>query len=84
MVQMVVWDGQLWGTSLASVPSDQRGWTDVVPVWLADPPPAALFYPHFTQPAIVPVPEPSVWALGALGGGLLLWHRRRPCLGRIP
>jgi hypothetical protein len=30
-IQMVAWDGRLWGTSLEGVPVDQLGRTDIVP-----------------------------------------------------
>jgi len=69
-LQMVAWNGILWGTSLDSVPQDQLGRTDVVFHYLAysfQP----SFTPSFTQPAIVPVPEPSTFASSALGIGVL-------------
>jgi len=80
-VQMVAWDGTLWGTNLTGVPADQLGRTDTVTVFLTYP-----FDPHiaprFTQPAIVPIPEPSVLALTVLAGAaLFVWRRRR---GRVP
>ncbi len=70
-VQMVAWDGTLWGTNLTGVPADQLGRTDIVAVFLTYPwqPQEA---PHFMQPAIVPVPEPSVLALALLAGAALL------------
>ena len=33
-VQMVAWDGSLWGTSLAQVPPDQLGRTDTLHIFL--------------------------------------------------
>jgi hypothetical protein len=72
--QMVVWDSVLWGGVLTEVPADQLGHTDIVRVFLttaAFPDVPAL--PRFTQPAIVPIPEPPVWALAVLAGlGALL------------
>jgi hypothetical protein len=70
-VQMVAWDSTFWGTTLANVPADQLGRTDVVTVFLTTGVfPDIAFVPQFTQPAIVPpIPEPSVWALGALALG---------------
>jgi len=84
-VQLVAWDSTLWGTMLAGVPADQLGRTDVVTVLLTTGVfPDGTLSPHFTQPAIVPIPEPSVWVLGLLTGGLALVsrfarrHVRRP------
>jgi hypothetical protein len=39
--------------------------------------PDNLSYPPFTQPAIVPVPEPSALALLALAGGAAWFGGRR-------
>jgi hypothetical protein len=67
-VEMLAWDGTRWGTALSAVPKDQLGMTDVVAVGLAGllgPPPPL---PHFTQSAIVPVPEPSASAMAVLAG----------------
>jgi hypothetical protein len=77
--QMVVWDGRLWGTDYASVPANQLGATDVVAVWMnCFPYPA--YAPPFSQPAIVPIPEPPAWALWLPGGALVIWLRdRRQC-----
>jgi len=74
-VQMVVWDGTVWGNSLASVPTDQLGHTDTVPIFLVSPT-SPQFFPQFTQPAVVPVPEPSVFSLIGLNGLALLLFRR--------
>ncbi len=37
-VQMVAWDGTIWGTALEGVPATQLGRTDIVPVILSCPP----------------------------------------------
>ncbi len=64
-IQMVAWDGTRWGTSLSGVPSDQLGRTDIVQHFFT-----FEFQPQspplFNQSAVVPVPEPSALALGAL------------------
>ena len=73
--QLVAWEGNLWGTSLANVPPAALGKTDIVLSGLGCFP-APLYAPPFTQPAIVPVPEPSVVALAVAGAGLLLWRSR--------
>ncbi len=79
-VQMAAWDGTLWGTNLSGVPADQLGRTDTVTVFLTYPFDPQIA-PQFTQPAIVPVPEPSVLALTFLAGAAVLvrcsvWRRR--------
>jgi hypothetical protein len=81
-VQMVAWDGTLWGTSLAGVPTDQLGRTDVVPVFLTTGVfPDVTFSPSFNQPAIVPpIPEPSTLALCVIGWGLWVIARGRKVL----
>ena len=73
-VQMLAWDGQLWGTVLEDVPLGQLGMTDIVSVPLNSPP-GTDAYPAFTQPAIVPIPEPSVVMLGILAGSLAFVSR---------
>jgi hypothetical protein len=76
-VQLLAWDSTYWGTSLAGVPSDQLGRTDVVTVLLTTGVfPDGAFAPGFTQPAVVPpIPEPSVWALAVLALGALGMRR---------
>jgi hypothetical protein len=80
-VEMLAWDGTRWGKALSGVPKDQLGMTDVVAVGLAGlfgPPPPL---PHFTQSAIVPIPEPSVLGIGIMGclfALLTVWLRKRP------
>ncbi len=81
-VQMVAWDGRVWGADLSAVPTNQLGRTDVVGVSL-NAPPAPRQPPPWTQPAIVPIPEPSVLGLTLLGAGVVLlvprpWFGRRP------
>ena len=69
--QMVVWDDRLWGGSLENVPADQLGRTDLVPVFVSVSP-APIYAPAFQQPAIVPIPEPSVSLSGVMGCAVLL------------
>jgi len=76
LVRMAAWDGTLWGTSFAGVPAGQLGYTDTVPVFLTSPT-ASPLSTQFTQPAVVPVPEPSMFALAGLGGLVLLLFGRR-------
>jgi len=76
-MQLVAWDSLLWGTSLANVPLDQLGRTDILPLMLRFPFENPVT-PYFTQPAIVPVPEPSGFALLALGGAGAWALRRKP------
>ena len=80
-VQMVAWDGTIWGNALEGVPATQLGRTEILPVILGCPPFPTLS-PGFTQPAVVPpVPEPGIMALCVLGLGTLgagvAWRRRR-------
>jgi len=75
-VQMAAWDGTVWGNSFSAVPPDQFGYTDIVPVFLVSPT-SPTDFPQFTQSAIVPVPEPSAFALIGLSGLALLLFRRR-------
>ncbi|MBI2928549.1 MAG: hypothetical protein HYY24_23010 [Verrucomicrobia bacterium] len=71
-VQMVAWDSIAWGASLASVPVDQLGRTDIVSVRLGSLLIGAPPVPFFTKPAIVPpIPEPSSVALALVGA--FLW-----------
>ena len=68
-IEMLVWDGSLWGTAFAGVPKDQFGMTDTVQVALTDPSlPGSPQDPHFTRSAIVPVPEPSGLCIATMGG----------------
>jgi hypothetical protein len=80
-VKMAAWEGELWGTSLAGVPPEWLGMTDTVRVILGGGPiPCELVsIPRFTQPAIVPIPEPPTSILGLLGGATLLVASR--CAG---
>ena len=85
-VQMAAWDGTVWGDSLAGVPANQIGYTDIVPVILASPTQPYPF-PEFTRSAVVPpVPEPNTVAMIIVGWAVLMLaaagHRRRP-MGRI-
>jgi hypothetical protein len=75
-VQMVAWDRLLWGESFSGVPADQFGRTDIVSIFLS------YFWqpvgaPTFTQAAIVPVPEPTLLALGFVGACLIILASRR-------
>src|SRR2546429_7808457 len=49
-LQLVAWDGRVWGTNYGSVPKNQLGHTDTVIVGL-DMPPGPGYDPQFTQPA---------------------------------
>ena len=78
-VQLLAWEGTYWGSSLAGVPNDQLGRTDIVTVFLTTAIfPDPYFAPLFTQPAIVPpIPEPATLALAIIGFGLLALRRRQ-------
>jgi hypothetical protein len=81
-VQMVAWDGVLWGTDLANVPSTQFGATDIVPITLAGGTPGPpVPTPEFTVPAVVPrIPEPSAANICLVGGVLAFAaYLRRLC-----
>jgi hypothetical protein len=70
-VQMVAWDGGLWGTDLANVPPTQLGATDIVPITLAGTPGGPIPIPRFTVPAVVPpIPEPSAASICLMGSAL--------------
>ena len=77
-VQLLAWDSRYWGVSLAGVPNDQLGRTDIASVLLTTGVfPDTAYLPRFTQPAIVPpIPEPSAVALCVIGWGLLMLARR--------
>ena len=88
-IQLAAWNRAVWGETFDNVPFDQFGRTDIVPHSLSysfDP----SFAPQFTMPAIVPVPEPSTWALVVLGAGALWCGARarrsksRPPSSRVP
>jgi len=84
-LEMVAWDGQLWGTSLSAVPANRLGMTDTVRVLLGGGPiPCeAIPIPFFRQPAVVPVPEPSGLAITVVCGLVALgFHAVRMRLGR--
>ncbi len=77
-VQFVAWDAGLWGTDWLAVPADQFGRTDIVQVFLTTGIfPDVTLGPQFTQPAIVPVPEPAGWALVAVAVGAAALAGRR-------
>jgi len=59
-VQLAAWDGRVWGTNFANVPTNQLGLTDIVRVEL-NVPPGFDMTPNFTQPAVVP-PAPLRFA----------------------
>ena len=75
-IQLVAWNGTLWGTTLSGVPEDQLGRTDIISHYFTyDFQPQ--FAPQFIQSAIVPIPEPSTWALVVLGAGALCFATRK-------
>ena len=55
---------------IQAVPLDQFGKTDIVSIFMTCAP-LPFQGPPFTQPAIVPVPEPSMLGLAGLGLCLL-------------
>ena len=70
-IQLVAWNGTLWGTSLSGVPQDQLGRTDIILHPFTQFPQTSVA-PLFTQGAVVPaVPEPSAVALAVVGAGVL-------------
>ena len=77
-VQFLAWDGNYWGSSLAGVPNDQFGRTDVVTVTLTTGMfPDVVVAPRFTMPAIVPpIPEPSTLGIAIIACGLFMLRRR--------
>ena len=84
-LQMVAWDGTLWGQSLSAVPLQQLGMTDTVKLLLGGGnfPCEYIPIPFFRQPAVVPVPEPSSLAIAVMVGvGIILFCSLRGCLGR--
>jgi hypothetical protein len=70
--QMIAWDGEIWGSSFQNVPSEWQGKTDVVLWSLEHPFLGTPRGPHFTVPAIVPVPEPGVLSLAFLAAAILM------------
>jgi len=65
-VQLVAWDSRQWGIDLAGVPPAWLGRTDVVSVFLTSIT-GNPQEPLWRQPAIVPIPEPTIMALAILG-----------------
>ncbi len=77
-VQLVAWNGALWGASLDQVPSDQVGRTDIAgQAFTCGSLP--IFGTGFTVPAIVPVPEPALGLPTLAITSFWLWRRRRRC-----
>jgi hypothetical protein len=77
-VQLVAWNRSLWGETLDGVPADQLGRTDIASIFLS------YFWqpvgaPTFSQPAIVPIPEPSLVLLSLLAAGLFVLHSAVRC-----
>jgi len=76
-VQLVAWNGTIWGTNLANVPLNQQGFSDTVTLTLESPT-GVTFSTDFTRPAVVPaIPEPSALALVVFGGAILFLRRCR-------
>jgi hypothetical protein len=71
-IQMVAWNGVIWGTSLEGVPPGQLGKTDVVLTPLGYPP-GHSEVPKFTQPAIVPSGPPLSITATSTNTLLFLW-----------
>jgi hypothetical protein len=71
-VQMLAWNGVIWGTSLEGVPSNQLGKTDVVLTPLGYPP-GHNETPRFTRTAIVPAGPPLHIAISSIDTLLLSW-----------
>jgi hypothetical protein len=67
---MVAWDSTQWGNSLDDVPAEYLGRTPIISHFFTFPFQTA-FAPQFGQGAILPIPEPSTWALMVLGAGVL-------------
>ncbi len=76
-VQLVAWNGALWGDSLDQVPLDQIGMTDIAHQTFFCPPYPVSELRGFTVPAIVPVPEPAPGVLMLVTTSFWLWRRRR-------
>ena len=86
-VQMAAWDGTVWGDSLADVPANQIGYTDVLSIGLVMGGGTPLQVTRFTTPAVVPpVPEPDALVMTVVGGMAVMvaapWRRRRR-MGRL-
>ncbi len=76
-VQLMAWNGDLWGNSLDQVPPDQVGRTDIAHQAFTCPPYPIVGVTGFTVPAIVPVPEPALGLLTLAITSFWLWRRRR-------
>ncbi len=75
-VQLVAWNGALWGASLDQVPPDRVGRTDVAgQAFTCGSFP--IFGTGFTVPAVVPIPEPAPGVLMLVTTSFWLWRRRR-------
>ncbi len=76
-VQLVAWNGALWGDSLDQVPLDQIGMTDIAHQTFFCPPYPIVAVTGFTVPAVVPIPEPAPGFLTLVITSFWLWRRRR-------
>ncbi len=76
-VQLVAWNGALWGDSLDQVPLDQIGRTDIAAHEFTCPPYPISALSYFTKPAVVPIPEPALGVLMLVTTSFWLWRRRR-------